>query len=232
MPKSKRCCAVAGARLRAGRRSTSRQLEPCSHFGQIAAVRRCHHCRRSRFCVVSAIEDPNPEVAGQGHARLRAAGIAVDTGLGADEARRDHAGHILRMTMGRPRVLLKLAISADGKAGAAGGQPVAITGEEVRQRVHLLRAENDAIMIGIGTALADDPMLTCRLPGMSARSPVRVIADGQLRLPVTSQLVRSARETPVWIMSGKKALQEAVSKLSSHRSRSSAINERYRSARS
>src|SRR5580693_3640458 len=145
-------------------------LEPCSHVGKSppcadaiigAGVAR----------VVSAIEDPNPEVAGQGHARLRAAGIAVDVGLGADEARRDHAGHILRITKGRPRVLLKLAISADGKAGAAGGQPVAITGEEVRQRVHLLRAENDAIMIGIGTALADDPMLTCRLPGMAKNSP-------------------------------------------------------------
>ncbi len=190
-------------------------LEPCSHFGKSPpcadAVIAAGIAR-----VVSAIEDPNPEVAGQGHARLRAAGIAVDVGLGADEARRDHAGHILRITKGRPRVLLKLAISADGKAGAAGGQPVAITGEEVRQRVHLLRAENDAIMIGIGTALADDPMLTCRLPGMSGRSPVRVIADSQLRLPVSSQLVRSAHETPVWIMSGKKAPQDAVSKLSSH----------------
>jgi len=190
-------------------------LEPCSHVGRAAP------CADTAIAagiarVVSAIEDPNPEVAGQGHARLRAAGIAVDVGLGADEARRDHAGHILRITKGRPRVLLKLAISADGKAGAAGGQPVAITGEEVRQRVHLLRAENDAIMIGIGTALADDPMLTCRLPGMSGRSPVRVIADSQLRLPVSSHLVRSAHETPAWIMSGKEAPQDAVSKLSSH----------------
>ena len=142
--------------------------------------------------MVVAIEDPNPEVAGQGNARLRAAGIAVDIGVGADQARHDHAGHILRMTKGRPRVLLKLAISADGKAGAAGGRPVAITGEEVRERVHLLRAENDAIMVGIGTVLADDPMLTCRLPGMAARSPVRVIADSMLRLPTESELVKSA----------------------------------------
>src|SRR5262249_31253947 len=141
--------------------------------------------------VVSAIEDPNPEVAGRGHARLRAAGIAVDVGLGAEEARRDHAGHIRRMRDGRPHVMLKLAISADGKVAGAGGRPVAITAEAARERVHLLRAENDAIMVGIGTVLADDPMLTCRLPGMAGRSPVRIVADSMLRLPLTSRLVRS-----------------------------------------
>ena len=99
------------------------------------------------------------------------------------QARRDHAGHIRRMRDGRPHVLLKLAASADGKAGAAGRKPVAITGERARERVHLLRAHSDAIMIGIGTALADDPILTCRLPGMAGYSPVRVVLDGTLRLP-------------------------------------------------
>jgi diaminohydroxyphosphoribosylaminopyrimidine deaminase/5-amino-6-(5-phosphoribosylamino)uracil reductase len=187
-------------------------LEPCSHFGKsppcadaviAAGVSR----------VVSAMEDPNPEVAGQGHARLRAAGIAVEVGLGADEARRDHAGHILRVTQRRPRVLLKLAISADGKAAAAGGKPIAITGEDARDRVHLLRAENDAIMVGIGTVLADDPQLTCRLPGMAKRSPVRVIADSALRLPVQSQLVQSARDTPVWAICARGATEQAVSNL-------------------
>ena len=187
-------------------------LEPCSHFGKsppcadaviAAGVSR----------VVSAIEDPNPEVAGQGHARLQAAGITVEVGLGADEARRDNAGHILRMTQRRPRVLLKLAISADGKAGTAGGKPIAITGEDARDRVHLLRAENDAIMVGIGTVLADDPQLTCRLPGMAKRSPVRVIADSALRLPVQSQLVQSARETPVWAICAGGAAEQAVSNL-------------------
>jgi diaminohydroxyphosphoribosylaminopyrimidine deaminase/5-amino-6-(5-phosphoribosylamino)uracil reductase len=183
-------------------------LEPCSHFGKSPpcadAVIAAGLSR-----VVVAIEDPNPEVAGQGNARLRAAGIAVDIGVGADQARHDHAGHILRMTKGRPRVLLKLAISADGKAGAAGGRPVAITGEEVRERVHLLRAENDAIMVGIGTVLADDPMLTCRLPGMAARSPVRVIADSMLRLPTESELVKSAYQTPVWALCGMTAPEQA-----------------------
>ena len=187
-------------------------LEPCSHFGKSPpcadAVIAAGISR-----VVSAIEDPNPEVAGEGHARLRAAGIAVDIGVGADEARRDHAGHISRVTQGRPYVLLKLALSADGKAAAAGRKPVAITGEAVRERVHLLRAQSDAIMIGIGTALADDPLLTCRLPGMAKYSPVRVVADSMLRLPLKSRLVQSAYDTPVWVIAGTSAPQEAEFRL-------------------
>jgi diaminohydroxyphosphoribosylaminopyrimidine deaminase/5-amino-6-(5-phosphoribosylamino)uracil reductase len=181
-------------------------LEPCSHHGKTPpcadAVIAAGITR-----VVSALEDPNPEVAGQGHARLRAAGIIVDVGVGAEEARHDHAGHIRRMRQGRPHVMLKLAISADGKAGAAGPKPVAITGEAVRERVHLLRAHNDAIMVGIGTVLSDDPMLTCRLPGMAKDSPVRIVADSMLRLPVNSRLVQSAYETPVWALTGLAAPQ-------------------------
>ena len=154
-------------------------LEPCSHFGKSPpcadAIIAAGIAR-----VVSAIEDPNPEVAGQGHARLRAAGIAVDVGLGAAEAARDHAGHFRRIRDKRPHVILKLAVSADDKIGAAGRKPVAITGEAARTRVHLLRAQCDAILVGIGTVLADDPLLTCRLPGMEARSPVRVVLDRAL----------------------------------------------------
>lgn len=187
-------------------------LEPCSHHGKSPpcadAVIAAGISR-----VVSALEDPNPEVAGKGHARLRAAGIAVDVGSGADEARRDHAGHILRFTKGRPHVLLKLAISADGKAGAAGRKAIAITGEAVRDRVHLLRAQSDAIMVGIGTVLADDPLLTCRLPGMAKNSPVRVIADSLLRLPLNSRLVQSAHDVPIWTLTGTRAPQEAEFKL-------------------
>ncbi len=187
-------------------------LEPCSHFGKSPpcadAVIAAGISR-----VVSAIEDPNPEVAGEGHARLRAAGIAVDIGVGANEARHDHAGHISRVTRGRPHVMLKLAISADGKAGAAGRRPIAITGEAARDRVHLLRAESDAIMVGIGTALADDPMLTCRLPGMTKNSPVRVVADSMLRLPLNTRLVQSASQTPVWVIAGTAAPQEAEFRL-------------------
>jgi len=183
-------------------------LEPCSHHGKSPpcadAVIAAGVVR-----VVSAIEDPNPEVAGKGHARLRAADIAVEVGVGVAEARHDHAGHIRRMREGRPQVLLKLAISADGKAGAAGRKPIAITGEAVRDRVHLMRAQNDAVAVGIGTVLADDPMLTCRLPGMFERSPVRVVFDSKLRLPLDSRLVRSAYETPVWAVAGMIASEAA-----------------------
>jgi len=176
-------------------------LEPCSHHGKSPpcadAVIAAGIAR-----VVSALEDPNPQVAGAGHARLRAAGVAVDIGLGAEQARHDHAGHIRRMRDGRPHVMLKLAASADGKAGAAGRKPVAITGERARDRVHLLRAHSDAVLTGIGTALADDPILTCRLPGMVGYSPLRVVLDSRLRLPTHSRLVRSAHEVPLWVVTG------------------------------
>lgn len=183
-------------------------LEPCSHFGKTPpcadAVIAAGLAR-----VVSAIEDPNPEVSGAGHARLRAAGIEVDVGLGAEPARHDHAGHIRRMRDSRPNVLLKLAISADGKAGAAGRRPAPITGEAARDHVHLMRAQSDAIMIGIGTALADDPLLTCRLPGMEKYSPVRIVLDSTLRLPPGSRLAQTARQVPVWVIAGLDAPQAA-----------------------
>ena len=187
-------------------------LEPCSHYGKSPP------CADAIIAggvsrVVSALEDPNPEVAGAGHARLRAAGIAVDIGVGADEARHDHAGHIRRMRDGRPHVILKLAVSADGKAGAPGRKPLAITGEAARDRVHLLRAQSDAIMVGIGTAIADDPMLTCRLPGMEKYSPVRVVLDSALRLPPGSRLARSARDVPVWVVTGGEASRAAENAL-------------------
>jgi diaminohydroxyphosphoribosylaminopyrimidine deaminase/5-amino-6-(5-phosphoribosylamino)uracil reductase len=187
-------------------------LEPCSHFGKsppcadaiiAAGISR----------VVAAIEDPNPEVAGQGHARLRAARIAVDVGLFAEEAARAHAGHFRRIRDGRPHVILKLAVSADDKIGGAGGKPVAITGEAARTRVHLLRAQSDAILVGIGTVLADDPLLTCRLPGMAARSPVRVVLDRALRIPGNSRLVHSARQTPLWVVGSELAEAPAATRL-------------------
>jgi len=187
-------------------------LEPCSHVGKSPpcadAVIAAGIAR-----VVSAIEDPNPEVAGQGHAKLRAAGIAVDIGLGAAEAARDHAGHFRRVRDRRPHVILKLAVSSDDKIGAAGRKPVAISGEAAKARVHLLRAQCDAILVGIGTVRADDPLLTCRLPGMAARSPVRVVLDRSLRIPGSSRLVHSARETPLWVMTSNLAEAPAAMKL-------------------
>ena len=187
-------------------------LEPCSHFGKSPP------CADAIIAaglsrVVAAIEDPNPEVAGNGFAKLRAAGIAVDVGLFAVEAAHDHAGHIRRIRDQRPHVILKLAVSSDDKIAARGGKPVAITGEAARARAHLLRAESDAILVGIGTVLADDPLLTCRLPGMEARSPVRVVLDRALRIPGNSRLVHSARETPLWVITSELAEASAVMKL-------------------
>jgi diaminohydroxyphosphoribosylaminopyrimidine deaminase/5-amino-6-(5-phosphoribosylamino)uracil reductase len=109
------------------------------------------------------------------------------------------------MRGGRPHVTFKLAVSADEKAGLAGRRPVAITGPEAQARVHMLRAQSDAVLIGIGTALADDPLLTCRLPGMAERSPVRVVLDTHLRLAPASKLAASAHEVPVWVMCGTEA---------------------------
>jgi diaminohydroxyphosphoribosylaminopyrimidine deaminase/5-amino-6-(5-phosphoribosylamino)uracil reductase len=187
-------------------------LEPCSHHGKSPpcadAVIAAGIAR-----VVSAVEDPNPEVAGQGHAKLRAAGIQVDVGQCADEAARDHAGHFRRVRDKRPHVILKLALSSDDKIAAAGRKPVAITGEAVRSRVHLLRAQCDAVLVGIGTVLADDPLLTCRLPGMDKRSPVRVVLDRALRIPGDSKLIHTARQVPLWLLASKTAEAAAAMKL-------------------
>src|SRR5512134_3606228 len=137
-------------------------LEPCSHHGQtppcVDAILKAGIAR-----VVSAMADPNPQVAGSGHWQLADKGVTVEVGVGADEARRAHAGHIRRMTDGRPHTVLKLAVAADGKAGLSGRRPVQITGSTVRNRVHLMRAMSDAVLTGIGTVLSDDPLLTCRL---------------------------------------------------------------------
>jgi diaminohydroxyphosphoribosylaminopyrimidine deaminase / 5-amino-6-(5-phosphoribosylamino)uracil reductase len=182
-------------------------LEPCSHHGKtppcVDAITAAGIAR-----VVSALEDPNPKIAGQGHARLRAAGVAVTLGIGAEEARRAHAGHMSRVRHGRPHVTLKLAMSADGKAGLAGRRPADITGRAARERVHLMRAMNDAVITGIGTVLSDDPQLTCRLPGMEHRSPVRVVLDSALRQPVSSRLTSSAARTLDWTFADQTASPE------------------------
>jgi diaminohydroxyphosphoribosylaminopyrimidine deaminase/5-amino-6-(5-phosphoribosylamino)uracil reductase len=174
-------------------------LEPCSHHGRtppcVDAIRAAGIQR-----VVAALEDPDPRVAGRGFAVLREAGIAVTTGVGAEEAFDGLCGHLSRIRLGRPRVLLKLAVSADRMIGRREVPNLAVTGPEALARSHLLRLESDAILIGIGTALVDDPALTVRLPGLAETSPVRVVLDSRLRLPVSSRLARSAREVPVIVV--------------------------------
>ncbi|KAA5599517.1 bifunctional diaminohydroxyphosphoribosylaminopyrimidine deaminase/5-amino-6-(5-phosphoribosylamino)uracil reductase RibD [Blastochloris sulfoviridis] len=179
-------------------------LEPCAHFGKTPpcadAILRAGIAR-----VVAAIGDPDPRTAGAGFARLEAAGVEVVQGVLRAEGLRSHAGHIRRVRDGRPHVMLKLAVSADGKAALAGPRPASITGEAARARVHMLRALSDAILVGIGTVLADDPDLTCRLPGLAHRSPVRVVLDGGLRLPLASRLTQGAATVPVWVIAAADA---------------------------
>lgn len=179
-------------------------LEPCSHHG------RTPPCADAVIAagvsrVVAAIEDPDHRVKGRGVARLRAAGIWVTVGVGAEQALFDHAGHIRRVTEGRPHVMVKLAVSADGKAAHAGPKPAVVTGPEARARAHLMRAHTDAILVGLGTVLADDPMLTCRLEGFEARSPVRLVLDAELDIPLTSALVRTACDVPLWVIAAEDA---------------------------
>jgi diaminohydroxyphosphoribosylaminopyrimidine deaminase / 5-amino-6-(5-phosphoribosylamino)uracil reductase len=174
-------------------------LEPCCHWGRTppctdtliaAGVRR----------VVVAIEDPDPRVAGQGLSRLRAAGLVVETGLCAEEAAEVNAGFLCRLRLGRPLVTLKLATSLDGRIATRLGESQWITGPPARERAHALRGAHDAIMVGTGTVLADNPQLTCRLPGLHDRSPVRVVIDRHLRIPPTMRLISEARDVPTWII--------------------------------
>lgn len=182
-------------------------LEPCAHQGKtppcVDALIKAGVAR-----VVTTIDDPDPRVAGAGHAALEAAGIAVTTGVLAAEAARAHAGHIARVTRGRPHVTLKLAISADGMIGRRAGERMIITGRPAFDAVQAMRVENDAVMIGIGTVLVDDPRLTVRLPGLSGRSPVRIILDAQARLPLESHLAASAREAPLTLVVSREAPEE------------------------
>jgi len=174
-------------------------LEPCVPHGR--GVPCTDTIIRSGIArVVIALEDPNPGTGGRGVTRLRDAGVTVTVGPGAEEARRAHAGHIRRMRDGRAHVILKLAVSADGKTGLAGRKPVDISCTDTRAEAHMLRATSDAVLVGVGTVLADDPMLNCRLPGMADRSPIRVVLDGRLRTPLSSRLVKTARDIPLWIV--------------------------------
>lgn len=178
-------------------------LEPCAHHGKSPP------CAQALIAagiarVVAPIPDNDPRVSGRGFEQLRAAGVEVSTGLLAEEAARDHAGFFRRITEGRPALTLKLASSFDGRIATASGHSQWITGPESRRAVHGLRARHDAVMVGAGTARADDPMLTVR--GMGARrQPVRIVISRLLDLPLMSQLARSAQEVPLWICHGAHA---------------------------
>ncbi|SFD45199.1 diaminohydroxyphosphoribosylaminopyrimidine deaminase / 5-amino-6-(5-phosphoribosylamino)uracil reductase [Roseivivax sediminis] len=182
-------------------------LEPCAHHGQTPP------CADALIAagiarVVAPLEDSDPRVSGQGFARLRAAGVDVTTGVMAEEAARDHAGFFLRTEQGRPTVTLKLATSFDGRIATATGESRWITGPEARAVVHGLRASHDAVLVGAGTARADDPALTVRGWGRVPQ-PVRVVASRLLDLPLMGQLARTAREVPVWICHGPDAPAES-----------------------
>jgi diaminohydroxyphosphoribosylaminopyrimidine deaminase/5-amino-6-(5-phosphoribosylamino)uracil reductase len=166
-------------------------LEPCSHHGKTPPCAEALIAAGIARCVV-ALEDPFPQVNGAGVRRLREAGVAVDVGLCGPEAAELNAGFFTRIKFGRPLVTLKLATSLDGRIATQGGDSKWITGDSARARGHLLRAGHDAILVGSGTTLADDPELTCRLPGLGDRSPLRVVLDGRLRLSPASRLIESA----------------------------------------
>lgn len=168
-------------------------LEPCAHHGKTGP------CAEALVAagiarVVTAIQDPDPRVSGGGHAILARAGIAFESGLRAGEARRDMGGFLTRITKGRPQVVLKMAVSADGRIAAGVGQRTAISGPEARSRVHLLRAQCNAILVGMGTVVADDPELTCRLPGLEQRSPSPFVLSRSGQLPPGSHLARRGAE--------------------------------------
>jgi diaminohydroxyphosphoribosylaminopyrimidine deaminase/5-amino-6-(5-phosphoribosylamino)uracil reductase len=177
-------------------------LEPCSHHGAsppcVDVIIAAGIAR-----VVSAMEDPNPEVAGSGHARLREAGIDVIVGPGHAAARLDHMGHILRVTDGRPMVTLKLAQTPDGYAAGGPHDPrLRITGPIADAFTHVQRSLHDAIMIGAGTARVDDPLMTVRLPGLESEKRLRVVLDARLTLSPRSRLAATARDTPLLVIVG------------------------------
>jgi diaminohydroxyphosphoribosylaminopyrimidine deaminase/5-amino-6-(5-phosphoribosylamino)uracil reductase len=183
-------------------------LEPCSYHGRSTpVVGKPMPCAEAILAagmrrVVVATEDPNPEIAGRGVAVLRQAGVAVDIGVCGAEARWVTAGHILRMTRGRPFVQLKVAVSGDGLIAPGDGAPVWVTGPDVRAYAHLLRARADAVLVGRKTVEDDDPELTCRLPGLANRSPRRVILDPGFRVAPHHKMFGTARRVPIIVFGG------------------------------
>lgn len=179
-------------------------LEPCCHHG------RTPPCTDTLIAagvarVVVATPDCDPRVNGQGVNRLREAGIDVAVGMLAEEAERVNAGFFTRIRHGRPLVTLKLATTLDGRIATSRGESRWVTGPAARREVHALRGRHDAIMVGVGTVLTDDPDLTCRIAGLRPTPLVRVVADSHLRTRLTARLVATAQETPTWLLARKEA---------------------------
>jgi diaminohydroxyphosphoribosylaminopyrimidine deaminase/5-amino-6-(5-phosphoribosylamino)uracil reductase len=187
-------------------------LEPCSHHGRTPPCADALVNAGIARAVVATV-DPDSRVAGQGIERLKQAGIAVTMGVCAAEAEEVAAGFLTRIHRGRPLVTLKLATSLDGRIALANNESRWITGPAAREHGHFLRATHDAIAVGIGTALADDPMLNCRLPGLAARSPVRVVFDAKARLPATAKLAATSKTQRTIALTanpvGAKAIKDA-----------------------
>ena len=174
-------------------------LEPCNHEGETPPCAEALISAGISRAVI-ALQDPDLRVSGRGIGRLKEAEIEVSLGLCEDEARYLNAGYLTRITKGRPLFTLKTATTLDGRVATRDGDSKWITGNEARAFAHGLRADHDAIMIGIGTALADTPRLTCRLPGLEGHSPVRIVADSHRRLPPDSPLAETAADVPTWLV--------------------------------
>jgi diaminohydroxyphosphoribosylaminopyrimidine deaminase/5-amino-6-(5-phosphoribosylamino)uracil reductase len=189
--------AMAGERAVGGTAYVT--LEPCSHHGKTPPCAEALIAAGIERCV-SAMEDPDPRVSGRGHAVMLGRLVAVEVGTLADEAKALNAGFLTRIAAGRPLVALKLATSLDGRIATRAGESRWITGEAARAFGHLLRATHDAIAVGSGTVLADDPELTCRLPGLEHRSPVRLVFDRRGRTPSHAKVLAGA--PPTWVVGG------------------------------
>ena len=173
-------------------------LEPCDHYGETGPCTKALIAAGIRHAVI-AVEDPDPRVAGKGIERLKRAGIKVTTGVCRHAAADLNAGFFLSIKQGRPFFTLKVATTLDGRIATRTGESQWITGGVSRAVAHHLRAQHDAVLIGSGTALSDDPLLSCRLPGMEDRSPIRIVADGRLRLNPAMKLIETARQVPTWV---------------------------------
>jgi diaminohydroxyphosphoribosylaminopyrimidine deaminase/5-amino-6-(5-phosphoribosylamino)uracil reductase len=189
--------AMAGAQAKGATAYVT--LEPCCHWG------RSPPCTDALVAagisrIIVAATDPDPRVHGQGLAQLQAAGIAVETGLLEAEALETLTGFSHRITLGRPMVTLKLASTLDGRIATHSGESQWITGPPARRLAHAMRGRHDAVMVGVGTVLADNPELTCRIPGFRPTPVVRIVADSHLRTPLTSRLLATAGDIPTWFL--------------------------------